>query len=137
MTDEKDRTRYRLTMTRMQVAVLQEALDMYFRVGMGQLRDVLGHLVPPTLEVDEYCRRRDNAEWALRALRAAAMPDLPPNGSYSISSREISDSNRVAADLYDVVRHHFTKDLWVVGGNEPYCFSTEPLAQMETIEPAE
>lgn len=130
---------YRLTINDEQAGVLMEALDMYFRVGMGQLREVGGHLVPFKLPSEEYRSRRDAVDEALRQVRALAMPELHRNSDHGIASDAIDDSNRVACDLYDVIRHHVSWERdptggWTVNFDKPRRLSTVPLARMETVK---
>ena len=130
--------RYQLTLTRDQAALVRAALDMYFRVGMGQLRDVVEHLLDPKLPIDEWCKRRDLIDSVMLAARSLARPELPSNAYHSISSDKISENNRIACDIHDVIRHHLAMEAspngWTVAHDEPRKLSDEPLPDIKTIE---
>ena len=124
--------KYAVELTETQMRVVQHALDMYFRVGMGQLREVLEHLVPKQSDHNEWLARRDLTEERIRLARRAAMPELDDNASYGIYSEEIDKSNRIAADVHDVIRYRLAWDKNPEGGfavsfDRVSPKSTEPL----------
>lgn len=132
-------SQYRLTLTDKQLSVLQQALDMYYRVGMGQTREVVEHLLPAGLDIDEFCKRRDAVEHHLIRAKIEAMPDLPTNAYHSIHSEKIDESNRVACDVYKVIRQHLAYERNPEGGFQ-VCFdpiykqSDEPLPTIEKVK---
>ena len=132
--------KYRLTLDERQIGIVQEALDLYYRTGMGQTREFVEQLIPSTLPTDEWCDRRDLVEELIRGVRAAAMPELGhPNAAYSISSREIGEHNRIACDIYKVIRSHLAWEREPNGGmfvcfDPVYAQSEVPLPTVETIK---
>jgi hypothetical protein len=132
--------RYQLTLTEAQLLTVQNALDMYFRVGMGQLQEVTEHLIPPGKPTDEWCYIRDTVEGLFRIAKVTAMPELHPNAYYGIAAPEICDSNRVASDIHKVIRHHRAwerepQGSWTVDFDAPELrkLSEEPLPVIITI----
>ena len=103
---------YNLKINEAQAQVLTDALEIYARLGMGQIYEILEH---PDLRkqrdafVIDYCR-------ALCENLRGAIFGLPIGNYYSISNREISDTNRVAYDLVQVIRHRL---VWDRAGNPP------------------
>ena len=103
---------YNLKINEAQAQVLTDALEIYARLGMGQIYEILEH---PDLRkqrdafVIDYCR-------ALCENLRGAIFKLPIGNYYSISNREISDTNRVAYDLVQVIRHRL---VWDRAGNPP------------------
>lgn len=132
---------YRLTISEHQAHVLMRALDMYFRVGMGQLGEVAEHLVTKKATTIEWCDARDLVHDCLRAARVYAMPELPSQNAYhGIASEKIDDTNRVACDLHDVIRHHLSWERhpeggWTTNFQKARGLSQEPLATIETVKP--
>lgn len=125
--------RYQLTLNETQLNVLQHALDLYFRLGMGQVKEATDRMIPPLKDTGEWCNRRDATEAVLIEARRMAMPELASDNSYySIHSQEIDESNRVACDIHDVVRHRlawdrFPKGNFGVAWDTPAHKSREPL----------
>ena len=124
-----------LTLNEKQAGVVQEALDMYFRVGMGQLREVADHIVPNGKGrpiSSEWCQRRDDFYEAIVAARQFAMPELDRGAYYSIHHEAIHESNRVAVDIHDVLRgalawHRKPEGGWEVCFDRVRHLSPEPL----------
>ena len=129
--------RYRLKLTAKQMGVLQHALDMYFRLGMGQTREVGEHMIDHRLPINEWCDRRDRIDSILAAARTVARPELSPNAFHGIDSTAIDDVNRIASDVHDVIRHHVVMENdprgWTVAHDEPRARSHEPLPSIETL----
>lgn len=138
----KTEKQYRLTLSETQVNVLQQALDMYFRVGMGQTTEVVEHIIPPIKDMEEWCKRRDAVTAKMREAKMLAMPDLHDHHSYyGIYAPEIDESNRVACDVHDVIRYvmaweRFPKGGFGVAWDRPAHKSAEPLPLMERVESA-
>jgi len=133
-----DAKRYQLTLTEIQLQVVQNALDMYFRVGMGQLREVTEHLIDHDLEMGEWCKRRDLVDAIMAAAKLAARPELTGNASHSISSDKIDDSNRIACEVHNVIRHHLAWERKPEGGfgvswDQPMQYSQEPMAVISQV----
>lgn len=121
--------KYTLELTEKQMGVIQQALDMYFRVAMGQHTELIDQMIPPLKDTDEWCRRRDGVEEHLREARSWAMPDLARSAYYGIYAKEIAEENRIACDIHDVIRHHLAWERHPEGGFQ-VCFDT-PMAKSE------
>lgn len=139
MTKTNEMSLYQLTLTETQLVVVQQALDMYFRVGMGQINEVAEHLVPPEQDINVRCDRRDAAREFLRQAKLAAMPDLPVNAYYGIYSQQIDESNRIACDIHDVIRYCLAWQRQPEGGfgvawDRPALKSGEPLPVLTCVE---
>ena len=108
---------YNLKINEAQAQVLTDALNIYARLGMGQIYEILEHpdlrqRMLDSLEtygIMGYCR--EVCEMLRRTIFG-----LPANTYYSISNREISDRNRIAYDLLQVIRHRL---VWDRAGNPP------------------
>lgn len=111
-----------LTVTEEQLRLIQEALDMYSRIGIGQLWVIKDH---PTFEeilrkkstfdgkVDYniYHDMREKADKYFTLGRDTLLIDSThgQHGSYGIYNKEVDESCRVAFDLVQVIRHEFWK----------------------------
>lgn len=108
-----------LNCTVSQLYLIMNALDLFSRIGIGQLEHVLEHW-----GVDEYMdnkfRKDGKVDWSalheekdlLKSLLNEVkriLFDCPPNGSHGIGSDKVSDMNRVAYDMIQVIRHELYK----------------------------
>ena len=110
-----------ITLTEEQLRLVQNALDFYLRVGIGQFNVIKEH---PTFEnvlrkefkdedgkVDysRYHEVRDNADLMLVLPRNMLLNDLTlrKNASWGIYNPDVDESCRVAYDLVQVIRHEF------------------------------
>jgi len=123
---------YQLFLTEKQAQVLVSALDLYSRIGMGQLSEVayvlrMNALGNPNGQADVLAKVED-------LTREAASYWMGGSGSYyGIFSEKINDSFRVAWDLQQVIRYRLAWDRNPEGGiqvifDEPLKSSQEPLA---------
>ena len=116
---------HKLTLTDEQLRLIQTALDLYSRIGIGQFEHILDH---PTFISQLYtkCTIKDEqinlVDYTLyHELRDIAKVDLArirnslcdltvgTNGSYGIYSKEVDESCRVAYDLVQAIRHEYWK----------------------------
>jgi len=108
---------YHITLNEEQARITMLALDIYSRLGMGQLDTITEH---PDLFSRIRKQQRIEAEIVraeLQHIKRVIFPELDPVGMcHSTSSREISDSNRVAYELLQVIRHRLS---WDAAGNPP------------------
>ena len=112
-----------ITVTEQQLHLIQEALDFYSRVGIGQFNVIKDH---PTfygilhksltdeegkMDYERYHEIRDNIDMMLVHPRNLLLndPTLPRNASFGIYNPEVDESCRVAYDLVQVIRHEFWK----------------------------
>ena len=111
-----------LTVTNEQLSLIQEALDMYSRIGIGQLTVIKDH---PTFE--SLLKRRSTRDGKVdyefyHHQRAIAdkyftigrshlweYEDIGTHGSLGIYNEHVDESSRVAYDILQVIRHEFWK----------------------------
>lgn len=116
-----------LLVTEDQLSLISRALDLYSRIGIGQLDKLLDH---PTFvnERKLYCKDANgNTDWVKNSdlkeeterrlvhARELLLPNdhLPLNASLGIHSPNVDESCRVAFDIHQVIRHEF----WKAGPN--------------------
>jgi hypothetical protein len=112
-----------ITVTEQQLHLIQEALDFYSRVGIGQFNVIKDH---PTfynilhksllgkdgkMDYGRYHEIRENIDMMLVHPRNLLLndPTLPRHASFGIYSPEVYELCRVAYDLVQVIRHEFWK----------------------------
>lgn len=112
-----------LTVTEQQLRLIQQALDFYSRVGIGQLDEIKDHptfakyLSQQVKDVDGktdytlYHTIREQADNAFTQGRNMLWNDftIGRNGSWGIHNPNVDESCRVAYDLIQVIRHEFWK----------------------------
>jgi hypothetical protein len=122
---------YHLSMTELQAQVIINALELYSRIGMGQLQEIVYVLrmnsSPGAIDFDAL----DKVEKLAREASSYFMKGS--GGYYGISSNKINDSFRVAWDIQQVIRYRLAWDRNPEGGiqvhfDEPYKTSAEELA---------
>lgn len=119
---------YRLTLSKSQAETLIRALDLYTRIGLGQLEEI-AHMFAFEISPDEKDRLRAHLDQAKLVL------GHPANGSHGINSIEVDDDFRAAYDIQQVVRHRLAWDKKPEGGiqvnfDEPRQTSDQPLPQI-------
>jgi hypothetical protein len=126
---------YQLSLTEKQAQVIIDALDLYSRVGMGQLEDV-AHVLRLYSKPSEKYAEWNRIDMVQNLMREAAVAWVGNAGSYyGITNQKISDVFRVAFDLQQVIRHRLAWDKNPEGGvfvrfDEPMKYSQEPLAKI-------
>ena len=136
---------YTLTLTEAQARALSMACDVFARLGMGKFTDALQHL--PKKEGIDWFMWHDDMH-TISDLLSKHMPGI--NGiNSSIGISRADSESQVAWDLHAVIRHRLSWDRatkegvtdgktrnWTggmrgVNFDEPFHYSTEPLAKME------
>lgn len=134
----KKNKRYALTITEEQANTLINALDLYQRIGMGQLDEIIRVAVPAPghkynwVEVDKTMN--------ILKLQLLGWPHI--GTAHSIRSRQLPDEFRVAWDIQQVVRHRLAHDGLKPGEkpgiyvqfDEPRQSSKEPLPEIKQVE---
>lgn len=124
---------YQLSLTEKQAQVIINALDLYSRIGMGQLEEI-AHILrsSPNANPDKIL--------AVEALaREAADCWMGHVGGYNgISSDKVHDVFRIAWDLQQVIRYRLAWDRHPEGGiqvvfDEPLKSSKEPFAVIKKV----
>lgn len=104
-----------LEVTERQAQTMVTALNLWARIGGGDFTALLGHpdisrrLTTDTGITTEEVRR------VLQHL-ASAVFNLPAGAGYSILSQDIHETNRIAFDLMQAIRHRLA---WSSAGNPP------------------
>lgn len=138
-------SKYNLTINEQQAKVIADALELYSRVGMGQLEAVADH---PDIQKRVYKSSTLTFPDARDLFKPAKQTifGYSENGSYGITNFEINDCNRVAYDMVKVIMHRLS---WDHAGNPPerdwktmlgwhydtpYANSVQPLAIMQRVQ---
>lgn len=126
-----------------QADVIIAALELWARIGCGELTALLGHPeISRRLTTDKGVTTED-VRRLLEHLKIGVF-GLPRNAYYGIVSSDITESNRIAFDLMQVIRHRLswsragnpaerTPDMYHIAFEEPQHTSTEPLATMRDV----
>ena len=124
-----------LKMNRRQAGVITAALDLYSRIGMGQISEVenilrLDRHVKPDYSHDAV---RNALDFVKREIFG-----LDGNGNLGIHNETVPKNYRVAWDLQQVIRHFLSWDANPEGGSgvsfhEPMKSSDEELATMTAV----
>ena len=119
---------YTLELSAEHLQVINSALELFFRCGMGQYDHILD--LP-----DHWDKRNDLAAEVLDQLHVI-LTKKAPNAYSSITSSEISDSYRVANDIYQVIRHKLSWDKNPKGGmtvnyDTPMKWGKSPLIKID------
>ena len=128
-------TEYIIRITERQAHVINSALELYFRVGMGQFEEIIQKCFFSECTAEQL----DEARVHLKNAQVV-LTKLPPNAYHSITSDKIGEWNRVACDFYDVIRNRLAWDRspeggWGVDFRNPSKFSSEPLATITKVTP--
>ena len=123
--------------------MINTALELYSRIGMGQLEEILQHCVfpnekKPDDEQMSFYEKREDARRELERIKCALWALPHPHAYWSISSMEIHDSNRVAWDIQQVIRHRLAWDNepnggWTVQFDRPMRYGGQPLPRIERV----
>lgn len=120
---------YTLTLTEKQAQVIQQALEVFSRLGIGQVRMALEAL---PLKKDQMFSREDENAILSIIERYVEM-------NRSMGNQKTSESSKAAWDLYQVMRHRLSHDHadkmgWTdrsgCNYDEPFKTSVEPLAKI-------
>lgn len=133
---DEPQTRYTLTLTENQCRVLMDALSLYFRISIGQLREIIYHVK----KTQENKIDREIVDREIEHLKMLLFGFWHPGMAYSIMSLELSDCYRVAADIHDVIRHRLSVDDlkpgekgFGVAYDEVFKKGNEPLPNIQLI----
>lgn len=132
---------YTLHLTEKQARVIVNALDLYSRIGMGQLKEVAYVLRQnPLPKADPELDARITLLSDIRdRLDTLSRYWMNGSGYYGITSKSISDVFRTAWDIQQVIRHRLAWDRNPKGGitvdfDNPMVTSEEALPKIEAKE---
>lgn len=137
MSDNSSDKKYKITLTEKQLDLIGQAVEIMFRTGMGQMRDLaewlvlLGHAYPSvSTEFNIYIAQCDLVEGVLEGISNNIM-------GFSYSKGE-SNSLQEIKTLYEVFGHQQWEDSgkpdWDVRADEPIQFGDEPIPKIERID---
>lgn len=124
-------TKYQITATQSQLELIQRALDMYSRIGMGQVGTaVTDH--PDVIK--RIFNHRSNLVSLFEvsiavdaAMKYWVFEELPQNGYHGIHSSKINNSNRNAYDMVQVIRSKIAWDNHKEGDSTIYVQYDTPM----------
>jgi len=127
---------YQLTISEKQARVIMDALELFTRIGIGQLQEVLRHPQYQNKIFDDEKVYRESV--VLLDQIKKILTGHGPNSSYGIACTEVHDDSNIAYDLLQVIRHRLAWDRNPKGGievyfNRPIQYSKEELAEILMI----
>ena len=134
MADDKKTVTYTLTLTEQQARVVQNALEEYFRLRMGQDDDFCGDLARMETDLDPenpeherlfdlYIARRDHMQELMRAFFKIA---FEPSGHLKEKSKDMM----IAECVWDSIRFARGLSRW----SSPFHIGPEPCPKIERRE---
>ena len=122
---------YNLTLTETQLRTVQKALDCYSRIGMGQCGTAITDHPDVIRRIFEDS---DNAPgiWDVSCgidvmIKSMVFTELTQGSFHGIRSEHIDESNRVAYDILQVIRHRLAWDNHKEGDRTIYVSYDRPL----------
>lgn len=134
--------KYNLELTEAQTEVVRDALDLYLRIRLGQIEEVLEPwLFTIRANGTEMTPEEADASRMLLELTKKALTGFVRQESFSISNPLVPDQARVASDLRQVIVQRLTWDRNPQGGGglnhlKPANLGREPLATISKVEEA-
>ena len=127
-----------LEMTRDQALLVENACELLARLHIGQFKTVTDMVLPiHGMEIDDYCRRRDNAN---DALMLAAKIIFGRNCYDQPDVEKKDEEHNRAWNVYQVLRytrswHDYPDGVhWSVCFDQPMKLLNEPLPKCEIVE---
>lgn len=124
--------KYQITLNKDQAQIISKALDFYSKIIGGEfneIRKLFSNTKP------ENCKEIEKTLSRLKFL----LTGMEENSNFGIGN--ISEKGRNAYDLHQVIRHRLAVDKhesyheFSVAFHSPYQWGTQPLAQIEGIDP--
>lgn len=107
-----NRQKFHLSLTEEQAVVLQEALNVYFRLGMGQTHDmwsILSFVARGEDKEFNWTEWHDAVDQVNNRM-SVFFPFNLNNGSYGIGNPKVKEKYKIAVDIHDVIRHGVSWD---------------------------
>lgn len=120
-----------------QMRVMEDALNIYSRLGLGQLCIVAEFL--DTAFYDK-CKEKGINHWDMRQLWtdvwAKTIFGFSPGASYGIGHPEVPERCTVAYEMQKCIQNELSKDQteYSVWKNKPLKYSSEPLITVTEVE---
>lgn len=132
--------KYTIEVSEEQAQLIQQALDLYMRVRIGQIEVVV--------EPWRFAMRGDGQEQTAEHLRIAErlvgeakmmLTGFSPSASFGIGSPGVPDSAKVAQDISQTIRHRLAWDRKPEGGHsvdfhEPMKWGSQALPTVTKVE---
>lgn len=131
--------RYEIRVNEEQIAVLQDALESYFRVRMGQFRDLADDVAFSGFDYKDH----EEIEFSTRIARRNAGLELLLEAFRILQPRLTAQTGEMltAQDMWAVIRHERWKERpdrdklqWTTDAHEPLHLSGEPMIQIRRAE---
>lgn len=124
---------YNLQVNEEQLAMIQKALDLYSRLGIGQVEELANPFTSPYPIVSEKGKE------ILKEFKKEVFPELDSGAYYSIFSKEAPENAKIGYDLIQVIRNFLAYERKPEGGitvdfDTPMQTSEQPLSKIERIE---
>lgn len=131
--------KYRLELTEEQISVINEALEEYFRIRMGQFWNLTNELAMQNVDLspenpkhDKIFDRYINTRDCIGAIFDSVCKIL------DFQLRKKTDRMLTAEDIWQVIRHQMWKDRgdkesWCVDSQEPIQWGNDPLPKIENV----
>ena len=135
--------KYLIELTEGQVRVVNNALDLYSRIWMGQIEEPFSIL---RLFTGRYPKTRDDersVREALETLKRVFFPELSQNAYHGIFSPETDEQAKIAWEIYQALRNKLAWTNYPEGGftvdfNEPVKVSEkETIPEVLVVEEGE
>ena len=124
---------YSLKLNEEQLNVVMKALDLYSRLQMGQVEELINPFSSPFSNrfVD-----RENVEKAVSVLKKEYFPELTRDSYNGIFSDKTPETSKIAYDIIQVVRNRLAYDKNPSGGftvdfDDPIKSSGQPLPEIK------
>lgn len=129
--------KYQIELDEEQAGIVQRALDLYMRVGLGQVEYPLCNVITrATFDVptDQFVDAREEL-----AVVSEKLTGYDRNASRSIGSPELPNEFKRACDIHDVIRHRIAWDRNPEGGigvsfHEPIHWGQGDLPNIKKVE---
>lgn len=131
-----EKIKYQLFISKKQARVITSALDLFSRIGIGQLEEVLRHPQYANVIFNDHISYKICKEHLNRIKEL--LTEFGPNASYGIGHPKVHGDCTISYDLMQVIRHRLAWDNNPEGGvqvdfGEPMRFSNEEeLAKIKT-----
>ena len=101
---------YQLTLTKEQLEAMLPALDLAFRLHIGQLNMINEFLSMHVKTPNNVPMFDDQVMYHLQQIKKIYFNFESVGAGYSILNQEVSDRARTLVDIYDVIRHRLAWD---------------------------
>ncbi len=124
---------YNIKVSNKQIQIIQEALDLYSRLGMGQVDELISPFSGP-LQI--YHEDHEEAKVYCEGLKRLAFPGLSTNAYYGIFGEKTAEDSKISYDLIQVMRnvvawHQNPEGGMGVNFDKPLAASDEALCEVE------